>query len=245
MLKILCAIQSRLDSSRLPRKAMLPLGERAMFYQVYRRIHDEAWFQEDQEHPLFGVQLDTKLIVPRGDFDEYERYIKQYTNKFSLYGGSNENVYDRFVHASVDYDWVVRITADCPLICPDVIDEMLVEFAGMNKDVNDAFEYYSNDTVMSGYPDGLDIEIFTRAALLRCVPEGPGDEEHVTPAMKRQVSMRTKFCPEFMAWPPSLKLSIDTMEDYEFVKPIFESFESDPPRNVKELYTELRRRNFQ
>jgi len=242
MLKILCAIQSRLDSSRLPRKAMLPLGERAMYFQVYHRIHEETWFQDDTDALLPSIHIDTKMVVPSDDLVEYVADSKQYTNNMKFYGGSRENVYDRFVHASVDYDWIVRITADCPLVCPDVIQEMVVEFAALREE---GVDYYSNDTVVSGYPDGLDVEIFTRDALLRYPPENPADEEHVTLAIKRHSILRTKFEDNARrVWPQGVKLSVDTKDEYELVKKFFESPDG-PPLTVPALYDSVRRASYE
>jgi spore coat polysaccharide biosynthesis protein SpsF len=87
-------------------------------------------------------------------------------------------VLDRYHQAAATHglDTVVRLTADCPLLDPGVVDQVIMEFA------SGAYDYASN-TQPPTFPDGLDTEVFNRAALERAWVEArlPSEREHVTP----------------------------------------------------------------
>ncbi len=102
--------------------------------------------------------------------------------KIAVVRGSERDVLDRFARAAASHaaDFVVRITADCPLTDPALIDAVIA--LRQQEDVD-----YASNIDPASYPDGLDIEVFTAAALMRAANEASSafDREHVTPYLRR------------------------------------------------------------
>src|SRR5690606_28833150 len=95
---------------------------------------------------------------------------------------SEEDVLDRYLQAAnqMQADVIVRVTGDCPLIDPDIVDALVEQF--LRADVD-----YLSNTEPPTYPDGLDTEVFTVKSLERAARESsdPFDHEHVTPYLRR------------------------------------------------------------
>ena len=117
---------------------------------------------------------------------------------------------DRFIQAarSVDADIVVRITGDCPLVDPALVDEVVRRFMLANVD------YFSNISPPT-FPDGLDIEVFTLAALERAALETsrPYDREHVTPYL-RESGCFTQACMSHGEDLSALRWTVDESTDF-------------------------------
>lgn len=229
---IVCFIQSRLGSSRLPNKALLPLlwgkdEEQPLITHVISRCRDIA-----EKVPIF-------CLIPYGQIEIYEDATVYH--KINYLMGDERNVYSRFVSAldliedtyGKKIQTCIRITGDCPLICPDIIDRVLQHH---KKNAKMGVFYTSNDTDRSAYPDGQDVEIFEVDAFRKYLPMNYEEREHVTIALKR-----SSVCGLVMSdllWPKE-KLSVDTEEDYQTVKTIFDSLGGDVPRTAKELCSAL------
>jgi spore coat polysaccharide biosynthesis protein SpsF len=137
-----------------------------------------------------------------------------------VFRGHPEDVLDRYYNAAHCFDAqvVVRLTADCPLLDPAVIDKTVLHFA------TGAYDYVSNAAEPT-YPDGLDTEVFSFAALQRAQAEArlPSEREHVTayftqhPEIFRlgQVQCEADFA--------HLRWTVDEPEDLEFVRSVFET----------------------
>ena len=99
--------------------------------------------------------------------------------------GDEDDVLDRFYQGAKIHnpDYVVRLTSDCPLIDPVLIDEIIE--AAISSDVD-----YCSNTLIESYPDGQDIEVFTFSALKKAWKESvlKSEREHVTPYMKKILS---------------------------------------------------------
>ena len=102
-------------------------------------------------------------------------------SQFKTFRGSEDDVLDRYYQAVKDYqpDWVVRVTSDCPLLDPILVDKV-IEFAE-NKGVD-----YCSNTLIEQFPDGQDVEVFTFNALEQACNESkkPSEREHVTQYIK-------------------------------------------------------------
>lgn len=150
----------------------------------------------------------------------FEFCIKENINCFR---GSEDDVLDRFYQCSkqfglIENDILVRITADCPLIDPGVIDEV-IEYFEKNQ-----YDYVSN-VIEPTYPDGLDVEVFTFSALKKSWNNAVlnSEREHVTPyIIKNDVifrigSYKNKTDLSNFRW------TLDEIEDYEFINTIYKS----------------------
>ena len=109
--------------------------------------------------------------------------------KISFYVGSEINVLDRYYRASKKHkgDTIIRITSDCPLMDPKLLDNFITDF--LKK-----FDYVSN-TLTRTYPDGLDIEIFNYKSLHKAWKRSSSDyeKEHVTPYFKKDKNQKIQY----------------------------------------------------
>lgn len=150
---------------------------------------------------------------------------------YQCYRGSENDVLDRYLQAakSVNADVLLRITGDCPLVDPLLLDEVISQFKAVNVD------YFSNISPPS-FPDGLDIEVFTLAALEKAALETdkPFDREHVTPYLREsglftQAAMQNSENLSYLRW------TVDEPADYEVVSKIFAHFAPDINFNWRQI----------
>ena len=133
----------------------------------------------------------------------------------SYFRGSEDNVLERFYEGAQHFQasTIVRITADCPLMDPLLIDEMLAEFFSENR-----FDYFSN-TLERSYPRGMDIEIFSFRALEDAFKQAvnPYEKEHVTPYIYQHPDNyrlgSKRFSEDCSRW----RWTVDTQEDFTLV----------------------------
>ena len=134
--------------------------------------------------------------------------------------GSENDVLDRFLVAArqVQADVIVRITGDCPLIDPILVDKAISQFK------TECVDYLSN-TCPATYPDGLDSEVFTLQALERAVRESnnPFDHEHVTPYLRTHGLFKVGALrhTEDLS---RLRWTVDEPADFEVVSAVFRHF---------------------
>lgn len=171
-MKVVAIIQARMGSTRLPGKVLAEIGGRSMLRRVCGRAAQAA--RIDQVLVATTMESDDEAIV-----DECARL------QVACFRGSTDDVLDRYHKAARAYraDAVVRITADCPLIDPQVID-LVVD--ALKKRGQDPFSYVSN-TLWRTWPRGLDTEVMTADALSRACREAtePYQRTHVTPYIYR------------------------------------------------------------
>lgn len=126
---------------------------------------------------------------------------------------AESDVLGRFLDVARAYraDVIMRLTADCPLLDRFVAEQVLELYRSRSCD------FASNDTLISGFPDGWDVEVFSRAALETAAANAtePHDREHVTSWMRRTLRCQTLYAQGQWTGP---KLSIDTPEDLETVR---------------------------
>jgi spore coat polysaccharide biosynthesis protein SpsF len=139
----------------------------------------------------------------------------------SIFRGSENDVLDRYFNAAAEFqaDTIVRITSDCPLIDPVVIDAVVAEFT------RNAVDYASN-TLARGYPRGLDVEVFSRLALEEAWHRADQSHErmHVTPHFygnPDRFNLYSVLCGDDHS---DLRWTVDTTEDLQVVRGIAEAF---------------------
>ena len=215
--KTAAIIQSRLGSTRFPRKAFAIIDGKSMITHVIERVRG-----------MTGVDI-IALAVPEGDFDEYVRMLSQDNVFIHIIGHSEGDVLGRYEAVATmlglePTDAVVRITGDCPMFDPRIGDLVVTAFWA---DTRRNLSIWSNDTRVSGYPDGFDCEVFTAGTLRKAEHNATYeyDREHVTTWMYRHLTSRVVRA-EAGSYPSGVKLSVDTLQDYERVKEILERRES-------------------
>ena len=216
-MKTLAILQARMSSQRLPGKVIQRINNKPMiFWQVKRILNSRA---VDELIVATSSDISDDLLV---DFLENEGIL--------VFRGSLDDVHSRFltiITSKPQFDAVVRLTGDCPLVMPQLIDECVREFRSINCD------YLSNSNPPT-YPDGLDIEVFKTEAFLRMseLTLTEFEKEHVTPKFRldceqfRCVNHLNKIDQSSMRW------TVDYPQDFVFVSRIFEEF-----RGREEVFT--------
>lgn len=226
-MNIVCIIQARVGSSRLPNKIFLDLEGKPVLARVIERLQRS--------------QFINKIVIAspdKKDDDKVENFIYDNYRDVGIYRGSENDVLDRYYKAAEKFkaDIIVRITSDCPLIDPEVVDKIIKNF------LDKKIEYVSNVLGERTYPRGLDTEVFTFEVLKRIWREAreAGDREHVTlylrkhPEFFRASSFRSKE--DYSRF----RLTLDEENDYELIKlvykNIFQKNENFGLREIMELF---------
>jgi spore coat polysaccharide biosynthesis protein SpsF len=212
MTRTVAVIQARTGSTRLPGKVLRPLLGEPMLSHVVRRTARASHIDQ-----VVVATTTLSLDQPIVDLGAAEGW--------SIVRGSEADLLDRYVLAarSADADRVVRITSDCPLIDPGLIDDVVDAL------VREAGDYASNTLEPRTYPRGLDVEAMTIAALVAADAEDhdPASREHATPWLRshpdqfRLVRVGADVDRSAHRW------TVDTPEDYELVRQIYETIGHD------------------
>lgn len=218
-MKKICIIQARMSSSRLPGKVLLDLGGISVLGLLIHRLKKSKLI----DHIVLATSEDVSDNVI-ADF-----CIDQ---NIQLYRGSLNDVLDRYYQASKLFnlsgdDRIIRITADCPLIDPQILDKV-VQFS-----IDSDLDYCSN-TLRPTYPDGMDVSVAKFSALQRAWQEAilPSEREHVFPYIVKNSTFNnqsffTSSCYMNAIDQSMFRITIDTEEDYEVVKSIVSNLGHD------------------
>jgi spore coat polysaccharide biosynthesis protein SpsF len=224
MMKIVAMIQARMTSSRLPGKIMADVAGQPMLHYVVGRALKAS-----------TIDLVTVATTDRGTDDIVVRFCKD--AGIAVFRGSEQDVLDRYYQAakSFEADTIVRLTADCPLLDPVVIDRVVSVFA------HGGYDYVSN-TMERTYPDGLDTEVFRWSALERAWRDAclKSEREHVTPFIWKQPALfrlgNVKHNQNFS----HLRWTVDRPQDLEFVRRVYDYLGPDPTFGMEEIFALLR-----
>jgi spore coat polysaccharide biosynthesis protein SpsF (cytidylyltransferase family) len=220
MTRVVAVIQGRLGSTRLPGKVLMPLGERPMIAQIFRRLKAAGELDE--------------VIIATAD-NEANRPLVEFARDAGLpvFAGQEEDLIDRFLEAgrAFNADALLRVTADCPFVDPTLVDPMV---AVWRRQVGE-LDFLANNRP-SSYPHGMDMEIIAMPALERLWREetDPFKREWFTLNFcdlegNPQNAYRCRNLPA--AGPlPHLRLTVDYPEDMEMARRIFA--ELDTPDRV-------------
>jgi spore coat polysaccharide biosynthesis protein SpsF (cytidylyltransferase family) len=215
--RVLAIVQARLGSTRLPGKALLPIAGRPMLAHVIARTL-----------AVPGVDQTVLATTVSPDDDGLEQVAASLG--VSTVRGSVDDVLDRFHSALRAHpaDAIVRITADCPLLDSEVSGRVVADYAAHGGDVD-----YVSNVEPPTYPDGLDTEIVSAAALDRawCEARLPSDREHVTTyirAGKHGFKIRNVEYPG--ADLSGHRWTVDEPRDLEFVRAIYHELAGDGRR---------------
>lgn len=204
-------IQARIGSSRLPSKVLKQLGNKTVLEHVVSRVSKASLV--DEVFVLTTIEVQDLSIV---------KFCSE--NNIRVFVGSENDVLDRFYQCSklLKPNNIIRITSDCPLIDPDVIDHIL------KIHIEGDYDYTSN-TLEETYPDGLDAEVVKYSALEKAWEESrmTSEREHVTPYIKKNGSLFSLKSVKCKIDLSEKRWTIDNEEDYRFLSNIFSAFDSD------------------
>jgi spore coat polysaccharide biosynthesis protein SpsF len=211
MRKTLIIIQARMGSSRLPGKVLMEIDSKPLLWYMISRLR-----KLKNPADLLLATTDSSKDTPLVKFSE--------EIKIKIYRGSENDVLDRFYQGAKLFcpDIVVRVTGDCPLIDPSVIDEGLAIF---NKN---SYDYLSNVHPPT-YPDGYDVEIFTFQALEKAWKEAKktSEREHVTPFIWNHPELFNLGNYQNDIDYSNYRLTVDEAQDFELIKNIILYFKSN------------------
>lgn len=206
MTNILAILQARVSSSRLPGKVLKPIMGRPMLALQIERV-------------LQAKKIDQLIIATSTDpsDDELETLCREINAP--CYRGSLNDVLDRFYQAAQIWKptHIVRLTGDCPLIDPEVIDDVITFY------LNGDYDYASN-AVEPTFPDGLDVEIFRFSVLEGAWKEAclPSQREHVTPFIHQQPDRYRIGHYKNTEDLSHLRWTVDEQEDFNLINKIYE-----------------------
>jgi spore coat polysaccharide biosynthesis protein SpsF len=203
---ILAIIQARVSSTRLPAKVLLPILEVPMLLRQIERIRNSKKIDEI----VIATSIDSSD-------DAIESLCLRHNLKF--FRGSLNDVLDRFYKAAILYSpsHILRLTGDCPLSDPLIIDALIDFF------LNGKYDYASN-ALEPTFPDGLDAEFMHFECLEKAWKNAvlPSHREHVTPFIYTQPhlfkigSFKGSFDYSKLRW------TVDERADYDLVNKIFQ-----------------------
>lgn len=209
-MKTAAIIQARMNSSRLPNKVMMSVLGRPLLGWMLERV-------------TAARQVDAIVIATTSNRCDDE--IAEFSDFIGckVFRGSEDDVLDRYYQAAcmVTPDAVIRLTADCPLIDPRVIDTVVTAYSA------GGFEFVSNtEPLPSSWPDGMDVSIFSFDALEKSWREArkPSEREHVTfhfwnnPHVYR--CKRLEYAKNYGDY----RLTVDYKEDFELLEAIIRHF---------------------
>ncbi len=204
-------VQARMSSNRLPGKVMADISGKPMLWHVINRLR--------------SVRNINKIIVATST-DPSDDVIARWCNDLAVvvHRGPLDDVLSRYRGAARAFGvrTIVRVTADCPMIDPLVVERVVEEFLSAQES-GEAVDYIGLD---STFPDGLDTEVFTAKALNRAFNEArlPSEREHVTPYIwKNKESFNVRSI-SHLADLSKMRWSVDDGRDLEFVRKVFSAF---------------------
>jgi len=197
-------IQARLGSSRLPGKALADVAGKPMLERLVERVRASRHVEE--------------IVIATTEKPQDEALVEfARKQELKVMRGSETDVLDRFYQAAKTFGvkTIVRVTPDCPLMDPEIIDQVVELFR------SGEFDYASN-TMGKRFPDGMDVEVFSFEALERAhrETEVASDREHVTPYIKASGKFRIAAL-EASEDLSNLKWSVDHEVDLAFARAVY------------------------
>ena len=218
-----CIIQARMGSSRLPSKVLMKSDDgRPLLYYVINQLR-------------YCSKVKNLVIATttNQEDDEIEKFAND--NSVNIFRGKEKDVLDRYFQCAKKYSFstIVRITADCPLIDPQIVDKVIERFFSGNYD-------YATNTLIRTFPMGTDVEVFSFSALNRAWENTqlPSEREHVTPYLRKEENFKI-INVENDKNISNLRLTVDRIEDFELIKQILNNISINPIHleDVLELFS--------
>jgi len=225
-MNVLLILQARGGSKRFPEKVLKKIQKIPMIMLILNRINK--------------CRSIDKIVVASSEnksSDNLVNLLKK--NNIEIYRGSETNVIKRYYNLGKKFNpkYIVRITADCPLVNSKLIDKFV------NFIIKKKYDYVSN-VIKRSYPKGLDIEVFKLTLLNKIYRSKKNRKiiEHVTPSMINSKKIK-KY--NFLAKKnfSTVNVSVDYPQDLVFVKKIYKKY-GLYNSSVNELFktiTELKR----
>ncbi len=210
-MRIIAIIQARIGSTRLPGKVLKELIGEPMLIHVHNRVSRSTLIDD-----VIIATTDQRQDDIIAELCREEKWL--------WYRGSENDVLDRYYQAAKNFkgDIITRITSDCPIIDPSIIDKVLQKFT----ELHPSLDYVSNIFPERTFPQGLDTEAIRFRALERAWKDdnNPALREHVTqyilknPLKFKILNITNPLDLSFHRW------TVDTPEDFSLIQNIYEHF---------------------
>jgi spore coat polysaccharide biosynthesis protein SpsF len=214
-MSIVAIVQARIGSTRLPGKVMKDLAGKPMLLRVLNRVS--------------AASMLNKVIVAIPDLPEssiIERLCA--VSGYCCFKGSEQDLLDRYYRTAVAHcaDTIVRITADCPLIDPGLIDTVVQRYLQCPS----MLKYASNIHPTRTYPRGLDTEVFGFDTLESAWRNDRNQawREHVTPFVYRHPEKYEIIGVTHPEDYSGYRLTVDTPEDFQLIELLYQWFNEKP-----------------
>jgi glutamate-1-semialdehyde 2,1-aminomutase len=208
--KVLAIIQARYDSTRFPGKVLKEINNTTILEIIIKR--------------LFKCQNISKIVVACSNSQNDNKIVNLCKRlKIDFFTGSEHDVLERFYKTALKFNGlnILRITADCPLIDPTIVDKIINNF------FLKAVDYASNVNPPT-FPDGLDAEIFKFSVLKEAYKkaENPIDREHIRPFILNNKKYKKFNLTNFKDY-SAIRLTVDEKEDLIVIKKIIKNFNNN------------------
>lgn len=217
-MNVVAIIQARMSSSRLPEKVLLPLAGKPVIHNIVERLS-------------FCKNLNNKIVAT--SLDPSDDPLFDYCTNIGItcFRGQLEDVLDRYYRAAKIYnaDVVVRITGDCPVIDPIIVDAVICGF------LSGKYDYYG---LAGEFPDGLDCTAISFAALEQAWKKAKliSEREHVGPFIENNPQLFKTGGLVLFEGLEKERWTLDTIDDYEVLVAIFnELYDPDKPFLTHEI----------
>ena len=214
-------IQARMNSSRLPGKVMMNINGKPMLYHVIKQT-------------LYSKKIDNVIVATTNSKNDkiIVNYCREHNHDY--FCGSTNDVLDRYYQCAkkFNYDPVIRISADSPLIDPQIIDRVLQKFLNNSYDyVSNNIEKIKNKWVDStcNFPIGTVIEVSTFNALKSAWKKSKlySEREHVFPYIQTHPELFTVSNIKIRKNLSHIRITVDKKNDLKFVRKIFTNFSNN------------------
>jgi spore coat polysaccharide biosynthesis protein SpsF len=219
--KITVIIQARMNSTRFPGKALKKINEKPMLSYVINQV-SASKFVDDIIICTTTSSNDSPIV----------KFCKN--NSIKYFQGSDEDVLDRFYQTAKKFhcDPIVRISSDCPLVDPDVIDEIISKF------LSDSYDYVSNNiekksdtwiNSLCNFPQGMVVEICSFKSLKKTWLEAKSltEREHVFPYIQfnsKKFKISTIHYKKNLSY---IRCTVDYIQDLDFLNKLIQKLPND------------------
>jgi len=207
--KVSAIIQARLDSQRLPGKVLLKIRNKTILEHIVLRLNKSK-------------KIDEIIVATSNHKSDIEIVNLCKKKKIKFFCGSKNNLVQRYLGASKKYNCknIVRITGDCPLIDPHIIDEIIDIYH------NSSYELVS---LFGEFPDGLDVSILSIKALkkIKLYAKKNYEREHIFQSVYNNPNKFKFLDYEKFSKLGGLRLTLDEPKDYDLISKIFNYMKRD------------------
>jgi spore coat polysaccharide biosynthesis protein SpsF len=206
-LKTILITQARTGSTRLPGK-------------VLKEINGKSLLEIHLERLKKCLKISEIIVATTVNNEDVIIYDKALELGFSSFSGSETDVLDRFYQSVKDKnaDWIVRVTSDCPLIDPELVDEIVAFVQENNSD-------YGSNGLIENYPDGQDVEVFKFSALKIAWENAvlKSEREHVTPYIRNNSDFNNGNLFKAINFPcdsdfSKIRMTVDEQRDFDLIE---------------------------